>query len=225
MTKEKISGVYCIHNLSNDKRYVGQSIDIDKRWESHKYELNKNNHHNQYLQRAWNKYGKDLFEFILLEKCEKELLDSKEAYWVEYYDSFNNGYNMTEGGEANPMSYNNLRKKVSEGIKGNQHWLGRHHKEESKRKIGNAHRGKFVSEETRKKLSKAQSHPNGRVGKLSPLSKQVNQIDKNSGRIIKTFESIRQAEIYMNGKSTGAIYRSLQGKSKTAYGYKWEYIK
>lgn len=226
MSKEKICGIYCIENLTNGKRYIGQSINIYERWENHKYALNGNRHGNEHLQRAWNKYGSMSFSFSILEKCEQDKLDLRESYWVHYYDSFKNGYNMTDGGEANPMSYLNIRKKVSEGIKGNKHWLGKHHTEESKMKISQGNKGKFVSEETREKLSIAKSHPNGRIGKQSALSKSIKQINKYNGEILNIFESIRQAEIYFAGKKTGNIERVLSDKyaNKTAYGYKWEYV-
>lgn len=224
MSKEKICGIYCIENLTNGKRYIGQSVNIYERWENHKYALNGNRHGNEHLQRAWNKYGVLSFSFSILEKCEQDKLDLRESYWVNYYDSFKNGYNMTDGGEANPMSYSNLRKKVSEGIKGNKHWLGKHHKEETKKKISHGNKGKIVSEETRKKLSIAKSYPNGRIGKQSVLSKSIKQIDKYTGEILNIFESIRQAEISVYGKSTGNIGKVVSGKNKTAYGYKWEYV-
>ena len=54
------------------------------------------------------------------------------------------------------------------------------------------------------------------------LSKSINQIDINTGEIIKTFSSMNEA-----GKSLGKNYRSISacctGRTKTAYGYKWEY--
>jgi group I intron endonuclease len=226
MAKEKICGVYCIENLMNHKRYIGQSTNIYQRWNNHKNALNNNRHCNERLQNDWYEYGESSFSFYVITQCEKSELDSEESFWVSYYDSYYNGYNMTEGGESNPMSYSYLRQKVSTGIKGNQHWLGKHHTDETKMKISQGNKGKFVSDKTRKKLSIAKSHPNGRIGKLSALSKPIRQIDKKTGEILNIFESIRQAEIYFVGKSTGNIKRVLSERqsNRTAYGYRWEYV-
>lgn len=51
----RISGIYKITNLVNNKVYIGQSVNIRKRWNQHVLELNKNIHPNIYLQSAWNK--------------------------------------------------------------------------------------------------------------------------------------------------------------------------
>ena len=67
----KISGIYKIINKINGKYYVGSSVNIkdypNNRWSRHIADLNANRHHNDYLQRAWNKYGQDAFEFIIIE--------------------------------------------------------------------------------------------------------------------------------------------------------------
>lgn len=220
---DKISGIYCIENIVKHKRYIGQSVDINRRKYEHIHSLSNNKHLNAYLQRSWNEYGEENFKFSILELCNKSQLKSREVYWIEFYDSFNNGYNMTLGGDDNPMNYQECRTKLSESLKGNKIWLGKKHKEETKIKISLGNKGKFVSAETRKKLSIAKSKPNGRVGKLSVLSKPIKQINKNTKEVIKIFESISQAEISINGKRTGAINNCLKGNSKSAFGYIWEY--
>ena len=64
-----VSGIYCIENKINNKKYIGQSIDIDRRWQEHKNELNRNAHANQYLQNAWNKYDAFNFDFYIIKAC------------------------------------------------------------------------------------------------------------------------------------------------------------
>ena len=66
MAKEKISGIYKIENLIDGKVYIGQSINILRRLADHKSSLKYNRHHNGYLQRAYNKYGKENTEILKL---------------------------------------------------------------------------------------------------------------------------------------------------------------
>lgn len=62
--QDKICGIYCIENKINNKKYIGMSRDIKRRWSEHKTELNTHTHVNQYLQSSWGKYGKDNFDFL-----------------------------------------------------------------------------------------------------------------------------------------------------------------
>ena len=89
-----------IKNNENNKSYIGQSIDIKNRWMRHKSELNNNNHINNHLQFAWNKYGEDCFSFIILEECPIESLDEREIFYIEKFNSRNEeiGYNIALGG-------------------------------------------------------------------------------------------------------------------------------
>jgi len=63
------SGIYIIRNLHRGKVYIGSSINLHKRFYQHRYELNKNTHSNRHLQKSWNKYGADVFEFKVLVYC------------------------------------------------------------------------------------------------------------------------------------------------------------
>lgn len=97
---KKMIGIYKITNLADNKIYVGQSIDIEKRWKTHIRELNKGIHHNIKLQNAWNKYGENCFLFEILEECSEHELNSKESFWIKELDSYNRGYNLDLGGNG-----------------------------------------------------------------------------------------------------------------------------
>jgi len=90
----KVSGIYILLNKINNKWYVGSSNNILLRWITHKRSLRKNNHINKHLQRAWNKYGEESFEFHIIElinSCdllvvEQKYLDYAKTHKIKYYN-------------------------------------------------------------------------------------------------------------------------------------------
>lgn len=95
-------GIYKIENMTNHKKYIGQSANILQRWEHHKQESNNENSKSyEYpLYRAFRKYGLENFTFEIIEECNIDILNEREIYWIKYYDSFFSGYNQTLGGEC-----------------------------------------------------------------------------------------------------------------------------
>ena len=98
-----ITGIYKIENLINHKCYVGQSVDINRRWNDHKrrYNIEEEMNYDYPIYRAFRKYGIENFSFVVLEECLQEELNEKEIYYIEKYNAFFNGYNQTFGGDGN----------------------------------------------------------------------------------------------------------------------------
>lgn len=93
----KLLGIYKIRNILNDKVYIGSSIHIKRRLSEHKCWLRKNTHDNDYLQKAWNKYGENNFVFEIVELLENKLqLEERETYWINHFNSCDDefGYNL-----------------------------------------------------------------------------------------------------------------------------------
>lgn len=95
-----MTGIYKITNQINGKVYIGQAIDIQKRWERHKSVYNKPNSHeyDYHIYRGFRTYGLDNFKFEVIEECTESELNEREIYWISYYNSYRDGYNETEGG-------------------------------------------------------------------------------------------------------------------------------
>lgn len=124
----KSAGIYVIKNLKDNKVYIGQSRDVERRIYDHKRCLKKKTHYNKYLQRAYDKHGENNFEFSVLCYCEPSELDEKEKCFISEYQSTNPlyGYNLEGGG--------NFGKEVSEAVR------------EAKRGAKNPMYGKKISE-------------------------------------------------------------------------------
>ena len=93
-------GIYMIRCKPNNKIYVGQSMNISKRWKQHRIDLNGGYHTNEELQKDWNNYGEDNFEFKIVQKCKEEYLDELEIIHIEQFKAFEYGYNETIGGKG-----------------------------------------------------------------------------------------------------------------------------
>lgn len=93
-------GIYMIENLINNKKYIGQSKQIRKRWISHtnRYNLPTDGSYSSQLYTGMRKYGFENFKFSVLEECEENELDEREAHYIKVFDTFKNGYNGNIGG-------------------------------------------------------------------------------------------------------------------------------
>lgn len=198
-------GIYQIVNCINGKKYVGSSQDLYERGCAHFRALRGNYHRNCYLQNTYNKYGKEIFKFEVLEfiKTIEELLP-KEQYYIELYNVCNKdkGYNLIVDATRNILS------------------------EESKKKISKSLKGRIFSLEHRKKISK--NHANVK-GKNNPMYGKTGSMHFKSKKIICIetgiiYMGIREAERLINIDSS-AISECCRGKRKTAGGYHWKYYK
>ena len=97
-------GIYKITNQVNGKVYIGQSVNIERRWKEHKKEAFKesSSNYNYPLYQAFREDGLETFIFEILEECLQEELNQKEEYYISLYESYSvdhsKGYNQTPGG-------------------------------------------------------------------------------------------------------------------------------
>lgn len=232
MNKDKKSGIYCIENTINHKKYIGQSVDIDDRWRKHVSELKHNSHHNDYLQKAWNKYGENAFIFYVLEYCNKNELDKMEIYWINYYDSENrdHGYNLKSGGQNGGSilseyakekqkksikeSYNNSNlREVRRSAALNQ-WANPEIKAKISGKNSSMY-GRHHSEEAKNRISMANK---GRISSKRNMT-PVFCIELN-----KMFTDATTASKELSIDSSG-ILKVCRNERKTCGGYHWEFKK
>jgi len=154
--------------------YIGSAVDFMGRWQDHKIALRKGIHHSILLQRAWNKYGEDCFEFSEIEFVDREELISKEQF---YLDLLKPEYNICKiaGSCLGIIRSEETRRKIGNALKGksnpmcnidrdgiNNPMYGRKHSNLTKAKmsvakVGEKHPlyGKSLSEEHKAKISKA----------------------------------------------------------------------
>jgi group I intron endonuclease len=171
---DKICGIYKITSPSG-KIYIGQSKDIKRRISEHK----RNNHNYQpRLHNSITKYGWNNHKIEIIHLCDESELNDLEKSYIKIFNTFNteHGMNLTEGGNYTKMS-NETKDKMKSARKINDFWRGRKHTEESKLKMRDSHigytphlgrkhteeakmkmsnslKGRYISEETRKKIIK-----------------------------------------------------------------------
>lgn len=92
----KLAGIYQIKCISNERVYIGSSVNMHERLEHHRSSLRKSSHQNPYLKAAWDKYGERNFELIVLEITEPENLLNVEQIWLDKIQSYKRefGFNI-----------------------------------------------------------------------------------------------------------------------------------
>lgn len=159
----KSSGVYQIINKINGHMYFGQAAQLATRAMQHEYSLNKNKHDNKHLQRAWNLYGSDAFEFTVLGVYPDKILRdaAEQALITEFYGE--SCYNMSKSVFPAPGTWSftpeETRAKLSAANTGEKNgFFGKTHTEETREIMSAAGKGrkhKPHSPETKAKMSAA----------------------------------------------------------------------
>jgi len=155
---EKTCGIYCIENIVNGKKYIGQSDHVIRRIKCQYNELKRMVSERMYLQLDWIEYGEENFNWHILETCinDRNILDELEIFYIKNLKSHvsENGYNVSWGG-----------RKTFEGL---------HHTDEGKEKLRQNGLGRKPSEESRKKNRESNlGKKNGFYGKKhSEIAKQ-----------------------------------------------------
>lgn len=218
-------GIYKIENLINGSIYIGQSIDIEKRWSTHISILNQNNHYNAHLQNAWNKYGSENFKFSIVEECKQFELNDREIYWIDKYDSFINGYNLTPGGGNTEAFSKSVIQFDMHGKELNRYFsiseaettIGINYSMISeccsnKRKTAGGYIWQYENDFVSIPLWHFQSRK----------FREICQIN-DDGKIINTFSSSAEAK-RVTGICDTSIIRCCRGTLQSAGGYKWRYL-
>lgn len=223
-----ICGIYKIENLINHKIYIGQSVDIKKRWREHRFSANHKDSkdHNMPIHLAMAKYGENNFSLEILEECDEKLLNEKEIYWIEKYNSYKNGYNATIGGCQNhehlgiPVELYDLNGKyVTEypniteaakaiGVSRNTIYQILYGQRLSTKGF------QFKRKDSNKIITKYKSRQGGSI--------PIYQLDLNNN-IVKEWDSAAKAAKELNFDAS-TITKCCKGKLKTHKGFKWQYV-
>jgi group I intron endonuclease len=212
----KIIGVYGIYNRDSKKWYVGSSVRVGERWRTHLSQLRQGKHNGVKLQRAWNKYGEDVWDWIKLEiVSDVSILLDREQHWLDKLDSYTNGYNSMRFVDKSflgiKQSPETITKRITTRRANDSYW----HTEETKRKISETQRGVKkgpMSDEQKKKIAKTRKET------MSDEEKKACG-DRARGRIytpeqLKNFSEAHKGYVHPQSQKD-AISKAMKGRKKS----------
>jgi len=216
-------GIYKITNKINGKVYIGESLDIERRWNEHKLDLENGTHHSFKLQNDYNEYSKNNFMFEILEEIDEDknlkqviqkcLLYIFESKYIKQYDSINSGYNIQdsldlilkgekpifEGYKDNIVSIkilNNLIKSINENN-------GIYIPSSNALKVNN-----IIPEVKSQKVSKTKIE---RLNKIFENDKNINFIIEKCNRYVFKDKFLRLSDVLKdNNFNVGNTYKLLK---------------
>lgn len=209
--------IYKITNTENQQVYIGQTRrSYTERWAEHLRDREKEPYCNWPLYRMLNKVSPEKIKWEIIEEVDNQLLNEREQYWIEQYDSYNNGYNATLGGDAGyKYDYQEIL----------AYWLTEGNKNFTKTAEYFGSSKTYISQiihslgyETRD-WSEINSHDH------DSIKRKVNQIDLSTGKVIQTFNSITEAAIAMGDADLRkSIPNICNGLRPSLCGYGWQYV-
>jgi group I intron endonuclease len=180
-----VSAIYAIVNQVTRDMYVGSAVTVNRRWATHRRDLAKQCHYNSKLQRAYDKYGKDAFDWEIIQPVEdKKNLVEREQFWMNFFVPAYNNRPVADSPLGTKHSLE-TRAKMSAAHKGrvfsDKHKAnlsasaqGRVISEERKKHLSEINKGKITSEETRAKIgatSVGRYHTDAAKQKISVANK------------------------------------------------------
>src|ERR1035437_1042934 len=186
--------IYIIRCKINQKLYIGSASCWHKRRGAHIACLRRNKHKNPHLQRSWNKYGEENFEFEIIQHCNINQLIEREQYYIDALRVCNDKY----GFNMNPIAGTTLGRKMSVS---------------AKKKIGDFWRGKPKSKQAKINMQRSREKDQG---------KPVITMCKKTGKILKEYPSISSAS-RKTGLDVSSICAQCSQKSGSRRKYVFRY--
>lgn len=210
-------GIYKFTSKTTGKSYIGQSVHLEARYQQHLSNIKNSNNQSKWYQ-ALREQGIDNFEYSILEECKPEELNEKEIYWISYFDSFNNGYNSTPGGQSSIIDPQIIYDAWDEGLS----------PLEIANKLNIGTTTVYYTLITYKNYNKHEAKVRG--GRKAHLTaKENNSIDNSdntiyqydlNGNYIQSWPSCKEIQRQLNFNA-GYIGKCVSGKRKSAYNYLW----
>lgn len=217
--------IYLITNLINGKRYVGKTVkSYTERFREHCYAGS-----HTYISEAIHRYGEQNFELQLIDQVPDEEWRYWESYYIDKFQSFwkDGGYNLTRGGDSNPMDEPEIRERHKAIVSSESHRLKI--SEASKRCWKEHPRGEAYKEKVRENNKRNADAVYAGFRRYNASRQQrVAEIDAD-GNIIKVFESLSDAARYCNRdpqRNNGTIREACDvinkyGRRARAFGKYW----
>jgi group I intron endonuclease len=199
--------VYKITNTISGKIYIGSTKNFLNRKTHHLVCLRNKKHRNQYLQKAFDKYGEDKFIFeILEENIEEQKLLLREQFYLDSYKSYNReiGYNL------NPTAGSNKGFKMPESAKQilREKNLGKRHSDKTKDKISKIQIGKKRTYEAKLKTSKKCRWENNPAAKLNfEIVNLIRQKRKNGSKLKELCKEFNVSQSLISAICTYKIWK------------------
>lgn len=214
--------IYCITNLINNKKYIGQTARLPKeRWQEH-LESARDLNNKRPLYKAMRKYGIENFVFAIVEECPNEELNSREQYWInieqtwiaEYPDK---GYNLTCGGNnGTKYSYDYIRTLYKQGMTQSEIREELHCDPLVVRQA-------ILTDTIITDEYKHEHRSNAAKNSQKRIMKQVQAIDPITNEVYKKFDSISEASRFFNIDHACISTAIRKGKPHKCKNYYWEY--